>query len=474
MTAIGARVNGQVGHVITRENNVTACGRMVVKNHGLSLRMCKTCVRINADARRINDADRKAQREMAFRKDVTIMEMPQSSDLSWEYSLNWEELQATISKIEKINARCAKRGIPGGLNVEWEEVVKKEKNSLGIEVEWTEYSTKITGVAPSLPGWEFVATIANDEYAGIVVHAYPGTSPIDRELIRGGWCDHCQTNRFRRDTYVMRNKETGEQIQVGSSCIKDFTGWTALPVTFDRMAKDMEEMEGGFGGGGRDFTPRTILAVSWACIQRNGYVAKSAYQGQPTANLVSDVLYPPKPNSRNADYRAELQDLARYADEMNDKADELLAWIASAEFSGNSDYVLNVKAIAAGPRVSSRNMGYLVSAPQAWARYMERTLIRKQEASEDVSQWQGEIDKPLTITATIEAIRFLESDYGVTTLYKLRDEAGNLYEWFASRGTLGEYEGTVWTFTATVKAHKDWRGHKTTQLTRVRKAERQS
>ena len=130
----GARLHGAVMHVITKgmAHDVSACGRVVMAGKGGALRMCRTCVRVNGDARRINDRARKAEREMRMDRTQEMAE----EFISWEFQLNAYELEMTREKIEKINTRCAKRGIPGGLNVEYREETRKEENDFGIEIEY--------------------------------------------------------------------------------------------------------------------------------------------------------------------------------------------------------------------------------------------------------------------------------------------------------------------------------------------------
>ena len=71
--------------------------------------------------------------------------------------------------------------------------------------------------------WEFVASVEHTEngnvFSGIlgieVPSRYYNSKPI---------CEHCNTNRFRKYTYIIRNKKTGEFRQVGKACLKDYTG----------------------------------------------------------------------------------------------------------------------------------------------------------------------------------------------------------------------------------------------------------
>jgi hypothetical protein len=166
--------------------------------------------------------------------------------------------------------------------------------------------------------------------------------------------------------------------------------------------------------------------------------------------------------------------MAPLAGEAKGKAAEIRAFILSDDFSGTSEYVTNLKAIAGAKMVSSRNFGILVSAPQAWARFNEQTLIRKQREGKP-SEWIGTApDKAagvkgsrITFTGIVEAIRYIDGLYGSTTLYQVRaEDSGVVVKWFASNNALGEDTGVRVTLRGTVKEHDEYKGNKATVLTR--------
>lgn len=466
----GARLHGSVRHVIINgmtnvSHMVTACGRVVIAGLGQGNRFCKTCVRINTEARKMNDAERKAQRDARIQETLTV---PTEKYETWEWSLSEDEWTLTLEKIDKINARCASKGIPGGLTVEWTREIEEVTN-FGIKIEKISYLTKITGVAPVLPGWSFIATLDYDAHAGLIVRGYPGAAPVDRTALREGWCDHCQTNRLRHVTYVMRNDKTGEQVQVGSSCIKDFTGWTALPyMTAD---KDVEAFCGGFGSGPKDVAVLSALAIAWACVTEYGFVRSN--EPGATKGLVMDVIDPPKPSKNNADYLNELRSIAKHSEEMYSKAEELREFILNDEqfpLSDRSDYPMNMKSIISAKKVSFRNLGLLVSAPQAWARFLEKSFIQKVAKIETPDIHIGNVKERWEITVTVEAVNYHATQYGTTSIYTLLDADGNVFKWFASNDVLEKFidsQAPV-TIQGTIKSHGEWKGIRETHLTRCK------
>ena len=82
----------------------------------------------------------------------------------------------------------------------------------------------------------------------------------------------------------------------------------------------------------------------------------------------------------------------------------------------------------------------------------------------------GAVKDKVEVKGTIEAIRYIEGNYGTTTLYTILGEDGNLYKWFSSAGSLGDDAGVAVHIKGTVKSHDEYNGTLSTVLTRVPRA----
>lgn len=398
--------------------------------------------------------------------DVAVREIAMSA------RIDYFQLLATQEKLNKINARAERKGLAGMLSMTFDEVIEVEVDEITkIRTERVMYDVKVEGNAPAYNGWEFVAKLDWDANAGLVVRSIPGAVAVDRESLRQGWCDHCRTTRQRLVTYVVRHQEDGRQIQVGSSCLKDFTGQYTT-IAFPELSSD-DDREGGYFGpaGEREYSPLTVLAVAWACVKLEGFKPASS-GGSTTKSDVHTALNPSK-SKQDREWAAKIAPLA---DEAGKKAKELLAFILSDDFSGTSDYVLNMKAVAAGNMVSARNIGLLASAPQAWAKSLERSLVREREASIYAgSEFIGTAPDPEKgikgsrheLTVEVKGIKYLDGDYGVRTLYTMITPEGNIVKWFSTGvDKLGEDIGARFVLRGTVKKHETWNDMKSTVLTR--------
>jgi hypothetical protein len=371
------------------------------------------------------------------------------------------EYFATGEKLAKINARAEKRGFTGRVEITGERFEKTYKTPAGLPATEVLYRVRITGEAPSYGGYRFLATLDWSE-AGLIVRTAPGVESVDRDGLTEGWCDHCRTQRSRKEVYLVAN-EAGEQLQIGSTCIKDFLGWDGRPVFYSEseVRDELDEFLGGFGGG-RTFTPHTVLAAAWAATTRFGFVPASAQFGQPTKDVVLALLDPHSNGDR--ELAAELGSEVAEAAAM---ATKIQAFLLSDEFGGTSEYVTNLKTLAAAEVVETRHIGFLASAPQAWAKAQERSLVRQREAGELLNEHVGAPKQRLELSLRVKAVRFIEGNYGVTTLYTMADAEGHVFKWFSSSQALGEEASEEFVrIKGTVKAHEEYQGTKSTMLTR--------
>lgn len=381
----------------------------------------------------------------------------------YTWALSYGEYVATVEKIVKINERAQKRGFTGRLEVISEREERKSTNQFtGMESTEVVYNTRVTGTAPSYAGFTFLARVDRVGET-FVISTAPGVEHVERSLVHAGECDHCGMNRQRNNTYLVRNDETGETVNVGSTCIKDFLGWSASVVFFSDS--DMEPAEQGTYYS-PVFTVDTVLAFAYAAIKAHGWVPRSSYSGQPTADLVTMALCGRRLTERE---QATVEALRTYAAEATEMAATVKAFILSDDFNGTSTYVENLKALLGEEAITTRQFGLVASAPQAYLRHLDQAAERKAAvAKTQGSEWVGAEKDKVEVKGTIEAVRYSQSDYGTSTVYTILGQDGNLYTWFSTNGALGDNTGVEVHIKGTVKKHEEYQGTKRTVLTRCK------
>ena len=94
---------------------------------------------------------------------------------------------------------------------------------------------------------------------------------------------------------------------------------------------------------------------------------------------------------------------------------------------------------------------------------IEQIFNPKEESN---SSYVGEIGERLRdVQVVVKNIGGFDSAYGYKWVYTFEDESGNRYTWFTT-SQQGVSIGTALTLTGTIKAHVEYKGAETTQLTR--------
>jgi hypothetical protein len=143
--------------------------------------------------------------------------------------LEWLE-----DKLLKLNRKAKKLGFEK-FNLS---VLRRFSRSLGDEgserlVDFAEVT--LTGPTIKINGWQFVAKFELSE-SGTVVHSIMPEIDIPTDLKnRAGECEHCKSNRSRKDTFILVD-ESGMLKQVGRQCLKDYLGYHGTPEQILQIA----------------------------------------------------------------------------------------------------------------------------------------------------------------------------------------------------------------------------------------------
>lgn len=387
------------------------------------------------------------------------------------------EAKAAMAKmIKKVN----RYGCPDITFVVGESYTKVERriDELGhpckVRINYT--SIDVAGQAPKVGDYEFMARVEIGEN-GNLVDTLPGVDDLEEKFRHtDSYCDHCHTRRRRKDVYVVRNRENGEQVQVGRTCLRDFMGIddpAKIVRRFQFWAQVKEEFEGGFVSAGYAVAPlETVMAVTSACARKWGWCSKTQAANsydenmQPTSFYVEIAL-----SSSGVLVREEIKLKKEILESVTDadyqKAKEIIEWVRN-DFKNNNEYAHNLRVLFSDDvLMEMKRLGFVVSAHQVYMQAMERGKEQAQEKK--ASNWQGEIKERLKgLQVQLKLKRDLGcGEFGETYLYKFQDQEGNLYGWFTGKN-LELDEGDQIELDGTVKKHNEYKGIKETVLTRVK------
>jgi hypothetical protein len=337
---------------------------------------------------------------------------------------------------------------------------------------------QITGPAPRLGGWIFVAVLEHDQdsegKAQAIIHRVPRltdemTHEPDLSAYRhvGPYCDHCQVSRRRNDTYVVQHDDETLR-QVGSSCLRDFTGHES-PEVYARFAERLVDMiavaeeQEESDGSNVPWLVRTddYLAFVARSIRTEGWKPRSrAEYGEATADLAHKGL--------QAAMRATISE-RRDIPEIEDieLANRTLAWVRDELVpTDDSDYEHNLKIACDGDYISKRRMGLAASSITAYQRHYERA--QREGAAQDAGHL-AQPDDCVVVVVTVTEARGCSSAYGPATIIKMVDTEGHRLTWFASQDNKNAAKLRArgkCPLRVTVKQHKEFKGIPETIVTR--------
>lgn len=395
------------------------------------------------------------------------------------WALSPAEFTATQERAAAINARAAKRGFTGRLEVIGTAREISETDEAGLPRVHTVVDTTITGDAPSYNGWSFLAAVDSIETAeghDFVLRTAPGVeeSGVDRSTLIAGRCQHCNTSRAnRRYTYLVRNDETGETVQVGSTCIKDFTGWQGKPVFISaaELAEQLDDFIGGLSTGRAEYSPETIVAAAWAISRISGWVPASAASAGRTSTKEQVVSYLFGTSRADREFQREVA--PAIPDAMATAHTIITALLEGLD--GEGDYVTNLRVCLRASHVEHRHFGIVVSAIAAYERMTGETARRKAEAEKRNQQrkqfrYAGTKGEKITITGTVTRLMPFSGSYGYTpktTMLVIVESADTAAKMFTAANWAWDVnQGDTVSISGTVKDHEEYNGVQQTVLTR--------
>ena len=392
---------------------------------------------------------------------------PDAAQQPHKWFLNADELAATRAKLDKLQTRAIRKGFTGQVSLDATPATRSYDSAGGLPVTVHGFEVTITGEPPRYQGWKFVAAV--DIVADGVVLRYPpgATATIRNDQIKQGECEHCHTRRARRATMLVANQDTGQILQVGRSCLKDFLGHNTNPVflTADEITENLRD---GHPSAPAAWDTNSVLAYAYAAVQAHGWTPASAseYGRVPTRNLVMLALT----GGRGADELR--QQLAPHLEDATARAPQVRQDLLDG-LTGTTDYQANLLAILRADSVDSRHLGLAVSAINTHQRMQadQQRATEQQQAARNVDH-VGTIGQKITLTGTVRTAILVNgfTHRSPDNVMLIVDCGTAMAKMVTAAAWAYPVEvGDRLTVTGTVKAHTEWNGTKQTVLTRPKR-----
>lgn len=404
----------------------------------------------------------------------------------------WEGFIADLEKkVATIQKKCAKYGCDFHFAKVGEEIREV--------VDYTAEKDPVTGKYPvvnckfiiceaegtaQVNGWQFVASVEHTEKGNIFSKALTDVEIPERYRTGDTYCEHCNSHRSRKGTFIVMNAETGEFKQVGKNCLMDYThgmsaSWAAYMASLRAVFEEAQErpIGGGWGWHTRYYETEEFLRFAAETIRHYGYSKNNdASNTKSRVNRFWKVAHgdtrywEQKEIDRVRDMMAQVGFNAE-SEEAKQMVKDAVDWISNQE--ATNDYLHNLKVVTALDYTDESRFGLLVSLFPTYNRELEMEAKRKAEAARGAaSEFVGQVGDRLTVA--VESVKCLTSwescynGYSTTTTYiwKIVGKDGNVYTWKTSNW-LNEDNPPV-SIKGTVKEHKVYREVKQTELTRCK------
>ena len=314
-------------------------------------------------------------------------------------------------------------------------------------------------VIPECNGWHVIAKLEDDAGCGKnIVKAINTEVAVPEKYWAGSDCDHCNINRFRKESYLLL--KDGEFKQVGSSCIKEFTGGAFNSIFFKMLGGLGETLDDWKSGCGRSrpdgAMTEELLSVTELVLSVYGWVPSSAAsENNPsTSSRVYDYLFPSP--VRKQDQKLIDKENAKESTATSQSVLNALAWargMTNEEINGNQ-YCHNLNVAAQNKFTHTKNFGIMCSLIPAYEKMEARRAPKKDKR---VSEYVGKIKERKTFILFYKKMFSYEGDYGTSFTHIFEDADGNAFKWKTgnSMGDDIDYGDSI-SLKGTIKAHEEY------------------
>jgi len=397
------------------------------------------------------------------------------------YSIYEGNLEKLEKKLKTISNKCIKFGCTFKYEIIGEEY--RDIKIEGIEHKIKFIIIEAEGIA-KVNDWVFVASVEHTSSGNIINKAIHDIEIPERYYNSGSFCEHCNTKRSRKDTYIIMNEKTKEFKQVGKSCLKDFTGGLSAESIayyysfFDELEKEQNNTNFYSVGFSKYYDTNVILHYIAETIKHFGFMKTDS--DRPTAYRSFDYYLVDHKGyifteEERTQYRNEMDRVnfninSKDTKELVKKATE---WILIQNDDNN--FIHNLKVIVKQDYITYKHLGILASLFAVYKRSIDNEEFTKKKENEinkqrNNSNYVGNIGDKITFdVANFKYVTGWQNSFGgYVTMYRIIDTLGNIYIWKTSSNVEYKTETDFKKCIGTVKAHTEFNQIKQTELIRCK------
>lgn len=393
------------------------------------------------------------------------------------YTIPSYKRKQILNKIEGLNNRIA--GMNGQrieytTSIDYETTININDADMLVKV----FDIDVTNPVVSLNGWSFLAITEHSKKGNIILKKLYDVEIPEQYQNSDTYCEHCNTNRYRKYTYLVYNNDTKEIHQVGSTCLTAYLGFDAsllmahaeLFTHLKTIMDDDRERGRMVKRGVETQTVENFLKLAIVTIEKYGYVsAKKAREYYANGNeLHEDSIYHNATgytvwgiNYNKKYWKNELEEAK--TDRVNEIYTKIIEWVKGLETK--SDYIRNIQILVDRDYVTYKTATTAASIVGVYNMNLQKNKVEDKK----VSNWFGTIKERIDVDLILKRKTPFESKFGISNCYMFETQEGNVAILFTAAVELEE--GKRYVGKATVTKHTEYKGLKQTVINRVKLVE---
>ena len=307
-----------------------------------------------------------------------------------------------------------------------------------------------------IAGCNLLARIEPSPVEGVnLIFGTPGREDEDFSDFRTASlrCDHCETKRARKRSYILEDPDSGTRHLIGRNCLATFLGSPNADSIADfsdsicrLLNSEMDEYLRESDSIRRDdlyLDLHRFLSLTAAIVERWGFIS--------TSKAIADDLYSTKACAIDAWFgtgpfeEKPIGQIPRSVPEITAEhkaqaraAIEWIRTISSDPIITKNEYLLNLRLICEKNHVPLRKLGLIASLLTAHKRAEEKAKARS-EREEKLAKAEPlpNCDKRIQIEGSIVSAQWRENDFGSTLKITVEHPAG-WRVWGSAPGSFGD------------------------------------
>lgn len=395
------------------------------------------------------------------------------------YLIPTENMESFEKKIARIRRKAERAKVD--FSYKRLEPVQKETDLPGVTVECVPVMVECK---IHYENWIVIAVLDHHE-VGNVIHLVEGEWKPSAELAlpsrfrtAKSFCEHCNTMRSRNKTVVIYNTQTKQFKQVGTTCLREYTGGIDAEAiaAFEEAIKSPEEFLGVSGSSKFFIETKDYLSAVVATMSLYGFMSK-----KKAAEINEEVRYNNniKRVEATCTKAVHLMTNNEKPNEMSNKwhniykskdteafVEDALEWIKS--YNEPNDFMENLRVICSGSHIKVSDVGFAACLMDLYKRHLEHEKTRKQKEQEnEMYRYYGEVGEKVTLNGRLACVTSYSTQFGVMFIYKMIYNSA-IFVWKTSKYLGIDDSGAEVNLVGTIKEHSEFRGVKQNMLVRCK------